>query len=294
MKILVTGSTGQVGYEIVKLLSATHLVLNPTRGELDLADLKAVDEYLNKHRPDLIINCAAWTNVDGAESSEIECFNVNRDLPIVLAKYSATNNCWLLHFSTDYVYPGTGEVAWRETDEAAPVNVYGRSKLAGEQAIADITDKFVIMRTSWVYSYRGKNFLLTMLRLGKERAELGIIADQIGAPSSALFLAKHCVAIVDKVLQDSFEAGVYNMCPQGVTSWHGFASAIFTSLPDNKFHEFAISKGNIKAIDTTQYPTPAARPLNSRMCLKKLESALGYSLETWDEALKPVIKILYK
>ncbi|MBB3230157.1 dTDP-4-dehydrorhamnose reductase [Halomonas stenophila] len=280
MNILVTGGSGQVGFELQRRLSPLGRVLAPSRAELDLTDSRAVNAWLETTRPELIVNAAAYTAVDRAEREPDLARRLNAELPAQLADYAEAHDLRLVHFSSDYVYSGHGDTPWREDDVPQPLNVYGRTKLEGDRAIQLSGCQHLIFRTSWVYSAHGSNFMQTMLRLGQERHRLEVVADQIGAPTPACLLAK----VTAQALQRRLESGLYHLAPRGATGWHGFARAIFRhaiaqGLP------LAISPDGVIAIPTADYPTPATRPLNSRLCLDKLEEALDVALPHWEDPL---------
>lgn len=272
MKILLLGKNGQVGFELHRALSVFGEIVAPDRDKLDLSDEQAVSRYLIATKPELIVNAAAWTAVDAAESQQDEANQLNSNLPRQLAEYAAANHLRLIHFSTDYVYPGSGESAWHENRSTAPISTYGKSKLAGDQAIEQSGADFLIFRTSWVYSARRNNFMKTMLKLAESKTELDIVVDQIGAPTPARMIAQLTVLAIQKRL----EQGVYHLAPHGETSWHGFAEAIFLLAGyEMKLHPIA----------TSEYPTPARRPLNSRLDVSKLEQALNIRLPDWQSQL---------
>jgi dTDP-4-dehydrorhamnose reductase len=283
MKILVTGRNGQVGGALAELLPQAlpgHEIIAVDRTQLDLANLAQVREVMQAVRPDLVINPAAYTAVDLAESEADTAMLINGEAPGVLAEEAKRLGAGLIHFSTDYVYDGRKQGAWVETDATGPLSVYGRSKLAGELAIAAVGLPHVILRTSWVYGLTGKNFLLTMLRLAQTRDELGIVSDQSGAPTWSRTLADATLAIVNKAgapHQMAEVSGVYHCCAGGHTSWFGFAQAIFA-------HPAVTRRPALKAIGTADYPTPAVRPGNSVMDTRKFEAAFG-SLPQWHQAL---------
>jgi dTDP-4-dehydrorhamnose reductase len=300
MKILVTGSNGQVGFELKRQLCLLREVLAPERAELDLADAAAVDRWLEANRPTLIVNAAAYTGVDKAEEEPELARRLNAELPAQLAEYSTAHGQWLVHYSSDYVYPGSGEALWEEGSATGPLGVYGQTKLAGDEAVQASGCEHLIFRTSWVYSARGNNFMKTMLRLGREREALKVVGDQIGAPTPARLIAQvtalalhrlpltnhHSpLTIHDSPLTIHSEmAGIYHLAPRGETSWHGFASEIFRQAAEYG-EALAITPDNVAPIPTAEYPTPAQRPLNSRLSLDKLEQALGIQLPGWQEQL---------
>ncbi|MBU3005729.1 dTDP-4-dehydrorhamnose reductase [Paraglaciecola arctica] len=282
--ILVTGGSGQVGYELCRALSAFGSILAPSRDELDLSDANAVDVYLAKHQPDLIVNPAAWTAVDAAETHQNEATRLNTALPAQLAKYADKHNAYLVHYSTDYVYAGTGDKPWLESDTPAPLSVYGQTKLAGDQAVVHHCKNHLIFRTSWVYADRGNNFLKTMLKLGEQRDSLNIVNDQFGAPTNARMIAQvTALAIYRKLLNQPIESGVYHLVNNGVTNWYGFAEAIFKQA---RLNNLPLKLDKLGGISTAEFPTPAARPANSRLNVSKLENALGIKLPNWQQQLE--------
>ena len=287
MKILITGGTGQVGFEVVRLFSSFATVFAPTRQELDLYDLNAVSDYLSHNQPDLIINTAAWTAVDAAETERDCALMLNTSLPAMLANYCATNNIWLIHFSTDYVYPGYGEIPWLETDTTSPLSYYGETKLAGDIAIASSGTQHIILRTSWAYAARGKNFLLTMLKLAATKDSLSIVADQWGAPTPARLLANLTLLFVERIRNNlPLESGVYHAAAKGYTNWHQFSTEIFNLCQQKNTGLLIKNAGQVKAIPSTAYPTPAQRPKNSRMNLNKIERMLSIKLPDWQSQLQ--------
>jgi dTDP-4-dehydrorhamnose reductase len=276
MKILITGGSGQVGFELVRHFCLHGKVLAPDRRALDLSDARAVDTWLTEHQPDLILNAAAYTAVDKAESEPELANRLNAELPAQLAAYAASRNILLVHYSSDYVYPGTDTQPWQENSPTGPLSVYGQTKLAGDQAVVGSGCAHLIFRTSWVYSARGNNFMKTMLRLARERTTLNVVADQIGAPTPARLIALVTVMAVER----DIASGIYHLAPRGETSWHGFAQAIF-SLAREAGETLALAPEGTHPIPTSDYPTPAQRPLNSRLDLQKLERALGTALPDW-------------
>ncbi|WP_417522027.1 dTDP-4-dehydrorhamnose reductase [Marinobacter sp.] len=268
MNILLLGKTGQVGFELHRTLSPLGTISAPSREDLNLLDEQAVDQFLANTKPSLIVNAAAWTAVDAAENQQVEAQRLNAGLPAQLARYAVANNARLVHYSSDYVYPGTGTNPWQETSSTGPLSVYGQTKLEGDQAIQSSGADHLIFRTSWVYSARGNNFMKTMLRMAESKTELNIVADQIGAPTPARLIAQVTALAVHSTL----EVGLYHLAPTGETSWQGFAKEIFRLGGKN-------TKAN--PIPTSDYPTPATRPLNSRMDTTKLQQALNIQLPDW-------------
>ncbi|MGO2149067.1 dTDP-4-dehydrorhamnose reductase [Halomonas sp.] len=286
MKVLITGGNGQVGFELRRQLATVGDVLAPDRAALDLSDAGAVSAFLTQHQPDVVINAAAYTAVDNAESDQAMVERLNAALPAQLAEYCQQQSKWLIHYSSDYVYTGQGSAPWQESDTTGPCNVYGATKLAGDEAVANSGCQHLIFRTSWVYSAFGKSFLATMLRLGAERSALSIINDQVGAPTPARLIALITQQALTRLLSEgaTLAGGVYHLAPRGETSWHGFACEIF-KMAEQCGLPLAIAPDGVSAIPTTDYPTPAARPLNSRLSVDKLEKALAVQLPDWQSQL---------
>lgn len=299
MNIFITGGNGQVGFELQRQFAPFGTILAPTRQELDLTNAEAVNVYLEKHQPGLILNAAAYTAVDKAESEPEQARHLNAKLPAQLADYAAMQGIPLVHYSTDYVYPGNGEKPWQEDSLTGPLSIYGQTKLEGDDAVVSSGAKHLIFRTSWVYAARGNNFMKTMLRLGREREALNIVSDQIGAPTPARLIAQitalactnhHSPSTTHHSLFTiNIPQGIYHLAPRGETSWHGFASEIFKTAR-GLGEELAIAPEGVAGISTAEYPTPAKRPLNSRMALSKLENSLGITMPTWQSQLVLTLK----
>lgn len=285
MNILILGGSGQVGFELQRSLSVLGVISAPVRNELDLNSAIAVEAYLNKFRPDLIVNAAAWTAVDAAEGNQASCRRLNAELPEQLAGYAVANNVQLIHYGSDYVYPGDGVEPWLESSITGPLSVYGQTKLAGDLAIQNSGAKYLIFRTSWVYSVRGNNFMKTMLRLAQSKTELNVVADQIGSPTPARLIA----ALTTLAVYKNIESGIYHLCPRGETSWHAFAQAIFI-VAKQTGKKLSVGPENVHAIATSDYPTPAKRPLNSRLAIAKIEQALEIQLPDWNSQLVITLK----
>ena len=287
MRILLTGTSGQVGRALRPLLEGENDLLTPGRADFDLANPAVLAAALDGLKPELIINPAAYTAVDRAEDEADLAFRVNAEAPSVIACWTARNHVPLIHFSTDYIFDGSGDRPWREDGPTGPLSVYGASKLAGEQAIAEAGCPHLIVRTSWVYAAKGTNFLRTIARLAGERKELRIVADQIGAPTSARVIAQAVVAILRAEtagLADGFarSGGVVNVACAGQTSWQGFASAIVAGL---RSRGVKLEVESVAPIKTSDYPTKAKRPGNSRLDLSRLEDVFGVVTPSWNEAL---------
>ncbi|WP_338766852.1 dTDP-4-dehydrorhamnose reductase [Massilia sp. METH4] len=281
MKILLTGNTGQVGYELERSLQGLGEIVAVDRTRMDLANLDQVREVIRAVRPQLIVNPAAYTAVDKAESEPELAYRVNAEAPALMAAEARALGAALVHYSTDYVFDGQSPEARVETDPVAPLNVYGASKLAGEQAIAASGVPHLIFRTSWVYGMRGKNFLLTMLRLAKERGELRIVDDQHGAPTWSRTIADTTALILAQARAGgagwwSENGGIYHLSSQGRTTWCGFTAAIL---------EEAGIACKLVAITTDQYPLPAARPRYSALDSNRLQERF-VRLPAWRDALR--------
>lgn len=285
MRILLTGSSGQVGGALLLLLQGQGELLAPQHDELDLAKPETLAVGLDGLRPDLIINPAAYTAVDRAEDEAELAFRINAEAPTAMARWAAQHHVPLIHFSTDYVYSGEGEKPWREDSPMGPLSVYGASKLAGDEAIRAANGPHLIVRTSWVYAARGTNFLRTIARLAKERKELRIVADQIGAPTSAKVIANAVVQILpgsDFAGRLAKSGGVVNVVCAGETSWHGFATAIVAGLKSRGVH---VEVETIAPIGTQDFPTKAKRPGNSRLDLSRLREVFRIVTPSWSDAL---------
>src|SRR5215469_657798 len=294
MRILLTGAGGQVGGALLPRLRKFGTVIAVDLDTLDLAKAGVLSDALDRLEPELIINPAAYTAVDKAETERDLAIAVNATAPGVIARWAAARAVPLIHFSTDYVFSGEGERPWREEDEAAPLSVYGATKLAGDAAVQAAGGASLILRTSWVYAAQGKNFLRTIARLASERAELRIVADQIGAPTSATLLADTVTSIVsgglDHLRQRCDEAhGLVHVAASGETSWHGFACAIVEGL---RARGVALAVERIVPIRTDAYPTPARRPNNSRLDLTRLRKIFGVTPPTWQAALASELDVL--
>jgi dTDP-4-dehydrorhamnose reductase len=287
MRVLVTGATGQVGGALVGALRQSTVVTAVNRDQLDLTRPNDANLALDRIAADLIINAAAYTAVDRAEDESDLAFRVNAEAPGVIARWAADRNLPLIHFSTDYVFDGTGSRAWREDDAPHPLSVYGASKLAGEDSIRSAGGPHLIIRTQWIYAARGTNFLRTIAQLAREQSELRIVADQFGAPTSARLIADVVASILrpgPDSLADRFAAsrGLINVTASGDTTWHGFAVAIADGL---RSRGVRLAVKNILPIATADYPTKATRPANSRLDLTRLSKVFGIKTSQWHVGL---------
>jgi dTDP-4-dehydrorhamnose reductase len=283
MRLLLFGGNGQVGRALQSVGTPADELTVATRRECDLTDVESVRLLVRSERPDVIVNAAAYTAVDKAESDKESCFAVNAAAPAAIAAEAVALGAKLVHYSTDYVFDGRKTTPYVEEDATGPQNVYGASKLEGEQAVAEAGGEFVILRTSWVYSNHGTNFLKTMLRLRTERPELRIVADQRGAPTSAETIAEATREILRRAGKGDWRSGVYHMTAGGATTWYGFAKAIFARVGG--------PTPAVVAIETAEYPTPAARPANSLLSNEKFGAHFGFRLPDWEQQLDAVMAV---
>jgi dTDP-4-dehydrorhamnose reductase len=295
-RILVTGGTGQVGGELLDALRLLGEVIAPTRAQMDLSDTALVRETIRAVRPRWIVNPGAYTAVDKAESEPELAYAINAEAVRAIGEEAKPIGAGVIHFSTDYVFDGCGSAPYLETDATAPLSVYGASKLAGEIALAESGAGSLIFRTSWVYGARGKNFLLTIMRLARERETLRVVADQYGAPTWSRDLAKmtaevigQCEAVArggELVSGLADFGGIYHASGSGETTWHGFAAE---AVRLQREAEPGVRFAEIEAIATAEYPTPARRPVNSRMNCSKLADRFGWSMMDWRDSLSEVL-----
>lgn len=293
-RILVIGAAGQLGMELQRSFAGSHPMIAVDREIVNLTVPDQIREIVRNVHPNIILNAAAYTAVDRAESDRETAMAVNAEAPRILAEEACRSGALLVHYSTDYVFDGSKATPWTEQDPAHPLSVYGASKLAGEEAVRRVGGRFLIFRTSWVYGPHGKNFLLTMLRLARERDTLRVVNDQFGAPTTSIELANATRAAVDAVFADHDGpaqnwAGLYHMTCAGSTTWYGFAEAIFAqagSLLHGK-------SPRLLPIPSSEYPTPAKRPRNSVLSNEKLHTRLGIRLGSWEAALTHVMGLLH-
>ena len=291
MRILLTGVNGQVGNALRPSLGSIGTVVAADRSLLDLSRPNDLSATLEDIAPDLIVNPAAYTAVDLAEDERDLAYRVNAEAPARMAQWAAKRGVPMVHFSTDYVFNGAGETPWREDDSTGPLSVYGLSKLAGETAVRSAGGSHLVIRTSWVFASKGKNFLNTIVRLARERSELRIVADQIGAPTSARSIAEGLTSILGGAARGDrddvrrlFEltSGVVHMSNSGETSWHGFACAIVDGL---RRRGGRLAVATVAAIETSDFPTKAVRPHNSRLDTSRLYRVFGLKMADWENAL---------
>ncbi len=284
MKILLFGKNGQVGWELQRSLAPLGelIALDSASREMcgDFSDPAELARTVRKVAPDVIVNAAAYTAVDKAESEAEQARTINALAPGVLAEEALRANSWLVHYSTDYVFDGGGDQPWRETDATAPLNVYGATKLEGEQLIQQSGCRHLILRTSWVYGARGGNFIRTMLKLARERDSLNVIDDQIGAPTGADLLADITAHAIRAALQQPEVSGLYHLVAGGEISWHGYARFVIDYAARSGL-DIKVVPDAINAVPTSAFPTPARRPHNSRMDTAKLKNTFGLYLPDW-------------
>jgi dTDP-4-dehydrorhamnose reductase len=289
MRLAVTGKNGQVVSALLALASAELEIVALGRPELDLAQPETVLKALRDVKPDAVVSAAAYTAVDKAESEPDIAFAVNRDGARAVAQAASDLGIPLIHLSTDYVFDGAKDTAYVESDPTAPTSVYGRSKLEGERAVSEATDNYVVLRTAWVYSEYGNNFVKTMLRLSENRDEINVVADQFGCPTSANDIAAAVVTIARKLVEDSSTPlrGVFHLCGSGEINWANFAKQIFAFSAETGGKSIVVND-----ITTAQYPTPARRPANSRLDCSKLEEVYGIKLPSWQTSTRAVVTAL--
>jgi dTDP-4-dehydrorhamnose reductase len=287
MKILLTGSKGQLGQEVEKTgINAGLKIISMDLPELDITDYEKLGKIFSELKPAVVINAAAYTAVDLAETQKNICYAVNQSGPADLTRLCGKNNAHLIHISTDYVFDGRGNRPYREDDPVSPVNVYGHSKAEGEKAVLEGPDKYVILRTSWLYGRYGKNFVKTMLRLAQEKKSIQVVNDQYGCPTCAYDLAEVIVIIARRLLENkSSNAGIYHYCGKGITTWYEFAISIFQIAK-----ELGLSHvPSVIPIDTSQFHTAAKRPPYTALDCSKIEKNFGIKLKPWRQSLEKTI-----
>ena len=291
MRILVTGANGQVGWELSRRGARKGIdILALDRASLDITDQSAVNREVSGSGSSVVVNAAAYTAVDQAESEPELAFAANRDGPAYLASACAEVGIPLIHISTDFVFDGKKQGPYLESDQISPLNVYGKSKAAGEVAVRELLPEHIILRTSWVYGVRGRNFVKTMLRMGRERDLIQVVEDQYGCPTYAADLGDTIMRIAAQIKENKQIAwGTYHYCGEGVTSWHGLAQEILSLA--KKYTSLRVK--TIEAIGTAEYPTPAKRPLNSALDCSLVEKTFGIHPKPWRESLAEMIKMMF-
>lgn len=300
-KIIIIGANGQIGTAMANYLGAEYNsdIITLARNDLDITNYQQIEQVIASYQPDIVINAAAYTNVDGAEQDYDKALMVNYHAVAKLAKYCALYNAILLHYSTDYVFSGEGNIPYHEESPTSPLNKYGKSKLLGEQAILAAHEQYglnyLIFRISWVYEHQKRNFFTTMLRLGAERDKLAIVADQYGAPGYAPDLARLSADIatiaISSYHRHNFPSGIYHLTHKGEVSWWGFAQEIFAAMSSRGYAANKIPK--INAIATSQFPTPAKRPHNSRLSCSLVDNKFGVKRPYWQDGLERAVREYY-
>jgi dTDP-4-dehydrorhamnose reductase len=296
MRILLTGSRGQLGFELVRSLAVLGDVIALDRKSCDLNDPAAVRKVVRDYQPAVIVNAGAYTAVDRAESDAQTAFQVNAGTPGVLAEEASAIAALLIHYSTDYVFDGTSPVAYTEADVPNPLSVYGTTKWQGEKAIAAATPRHLILRTSWVVGAHGANFARTMLRLAAERTALNVVNDQYGAPTSAALLADATAHVVRRYqvegAENAFPFGTYHLVAGGETSWHEYARFVISEA-QKLGQVFKAGPEAIAPIPTSAYPTPAKRPANSRMSNRRFSETFNLRLPPWQDGVRHVLNQIF-
>ena len=290
MKILVTGANGQVDTSIRNCPTAkNHEIITIGRPEIDLSEYDKLKSAIKEANPDIIISSAAYTAVDKAETESDIAYVINALAPKAIGEIATELNIPVIHISTDYVFSGDKSTSYKEEDATGPIGVYGKTKLEGEKFLAAATSNHVILRTAWVYSPYGNNFVKTMLRLGETRDELNVVADQQGCPTYAPEIAQACITIAERITKDKSKElrGIFNLTGQGKASWAQFAKTIFAEA-----EKFGCKKIKVNEITTDQYPTPAKRPKNSLLSSQKLLDIHGIELDNWEKSTKKCVEIL--
>lgn len=294
-RILITGTNGQVGFELKRALAPLGEVIALTRQEMDLTDPASILAALNRYQPAIIVNPAAYTAVDKAETEVELAMAVNAHAPGMMAEWAKQHDALLIHYSTDYVFDGTKDGAYGEDDAANPQSVYGRSKWEGEEGIRARTAHHLILRTSWVVGAHGGNFLKTILRLAHERNSLNVVADQIGTPTPAALIADVTAQLISRyrLPTDQFNYGTYHLTASGETSWFDYARFV-VRLAEQQRYPLRLAASAIRPIPTSGYPLPAPRPANSRLDCSKLSRHFGLVLPHWQQGVAHVVSQLYK
>ena len=297
MKILLFGKNGQVGWELQRSLSSVgELVALDTDDQMPCGDftrLEDIIQTIHSVSPDIIVNAAAYTAVDKAESESTLAHTINVQAPKILAQESLKIGAWLVHYSTDYVFDGNGTKPWKETDPTAPINIYGSTKLEGEKAVINSGCKHLIFRTSWIYSVRGENFIKTMIRLAQSRDHLSVIDDQIGAPTGAELLADVTAHSICTALRQPQVSGLYHLAAKGEISWYGYANFVLDKARQSGI-KLQVQAENIRPVTTDVFPQTARRPGNSRLNTKKIEHTFDLTLPLWQTGVTRMLTEIFE
>jgi len=297
VKILLFGKNGQVGWELQRSLSSVgELVALDTDDQMPCGDftrLEDIIQTIHSVSPDIIVNAAAYTAVDKAESESALAHTINTQAPKILAQESLKIGAWLVHYSTDYVFDGNGTKPWKETDPTAPINIYGSTKLEGEKAVINSGCKHLIFRTSWIYSARGENFIKTMIRLAQSRDHLSVIDDQIGAPTGAELLADVTAHSICTALRQPQVSGLYHLAAKGEISWYGYANFVLDKARQSGI-KLQVQAENIRPVTTDVFPQTARRPGNSRLNTKKIEHTFDLTLPLWQTGVTRMLTEIFE
>ena len=297
MKILLFGKNGQVGWELQRSLSSVgELVALDTDDQMPCGDftrLEDIIQTIHSVSPDIIVNAAAYTAVDKAESESALAHTINTQAPKILAQESLKIGAWLVHYSTDYVFDGNGTKPWKETDPTAPINIYGSTKLEGEKAVINSGCKHLIFRTSWIYSVRGENFIKTMIRLAQSRDHLSVIDDQIGAPTGAELLADVTAHSICTALRQPQVSGLYHLAAKGEISWYGYANFVLDKARQSGI-KLQVQAENIQPVTTDAFPQTARRPRNSRLNTRKIEHTFDLTLPLWQTGVTRMLTEIFE
>jgi dTDP-4-dehydrorhamnose reductase len=290
MKILIAGDQGQVGHELSRLLKLTdHEVVSYNRASLDVCDYKKIYEVFNLDKPDIVVNASAYTSVDLAEDNVDECYAVNADAPKYIAEACEQIGAMFIHISTDYVFDGLGDIPYSENDRVAPIGVYGKSKLDGENALMSACSRYLILRTSWVFGLHGNNFLKTMLRVAEKSSSISVVSDQFGAPTSSNGIAGTIISIINQIAEGNDRCGIYHYSGYPYTSWYDFAKEIFKEANKQSLLTDPIT---LNSITSNQYKTTVERPKNSRLNCNKLKSHFKIEPDDWVLQMIEVIDMI--
>ncbi len=290
MVILLLGKNGQVGWELQRSLAPLGKLIaldsKSTEWCGDLSQPEGLRSTIRTLKPHVIVNAAAYTAVDKAETEHEQAKLINTDAVAVIAEEAKSLGALFVHYSTDYVFPGNGDIAWKEEDETAPANIYGQTKREGERVIERVGGNYLIFRTSWVYAAKGNNFAKTMLRMAREKETLSIINDQVGAPTGAELIADTTAHAILYALKHSKVSGIYHLAANGTTTWFDYAQLIFAIARE---HHSDMALKEVNAVPTSAWPTPARRPLNSRLALDKIEQTFGLTMPDWQVGVRRVL-----
>ena len=290
MKLLLLGSNGQLGKELYNSLPKITETISFNKEELNINNFKLIEKVISINKPKIIINAAAYTNVEKAENNQKKAYEINCEAIDNLSKIAAKKDIWLIHFSTDYVFDGTKNTLYTESDIANPINIYGKSKFAGELKIINSGCKYIIFRTTWVCGEFGKNFIKTIISLSKKKNSISVVNDQVGVPTSTSLISKVTINLVKDIKNKYFwKSGIYNLVPNGKTNWFSI-SKLISDIAINEFKDNNFKNLYIKKITTSEYKNTVSRPLNSLLCNEKLQKQLKFTLPDWEIDFIPLVR----